>query len=196
MQRGDKRPLSSTPSFFPFRLAPGKFRGFFPKTCLQCSEWLHHPPCVSPLCCSSNNTPGTRSLVVTAPNPSFHSTDFWIKEGRFPHLWIVLCYGAHASFHASFLPPCASKWKHFLIYTDLERFWKRHWRLEHGGDLRYARRRWRMSGYWGKSFYGGIFFSSKINRTPDQILVLVPEKRVSLKAGWISSMTLTDFTGA
>lgn len=104
---------------------------YFPnaETCLQCSERRHHPPSVSPLCHSSNNTPGTRSLAVTAPNPSFHSTDFWIKEGRFPHLWIVLCYGAHASFHASFLVRRASKWEHFLIYTDLEWFWMGHGRL-------------------------------------------------------------------
>lgn len=36
--------------------------------------------------CISDNTPGTRSLAVTAPNPSFLRTDFWIREGRFPHL--------------------------------------------------------------------------------------------------------------
>lgn len=106
MQRRDKRPLPSLPSFFLRLLLEIRLwqDAYFPntETCLQCSESWNHPPSVSPLCHSSNNTPGTRSLTVTAPNPSFHSTDFWIKEGRFPHLWIVLCYGAHASFHASF----------------------------------------------------------------------------------------------
>ncbi len=133
-------PLPSMPSFFLRLLLEIRLwqDAYFPntETCLQCSEPQHHPPSVSPLCHSSNNTPGTRSLAVTAPNPSFHSTDFWIKEGRFSHLWIVLCYGAHASFHASFLLRCASKWEHFLIYTYLERFWMGHGRLEHGWGLR------------------------------------------------------------
>lgn len=101
----------------------------------------HHPPRVSPLCHISNNTPGTTSLAVTGPNPSFHRTDFWIKEGRFPHLWIVSCYGAHASFHASFLLRRARKWEHFFTYTDLERFWMSHlkpihevWSMGEGGE--------------------------------------------------------------
>lgn len=133
MQRRDKRPLSAVPSFFlccSWKFSYGKMLiSQRLNTCLQCSEQQQHPSSVSPVCLSSNNTPGTRSLAVTAPNPSFHSTDFWIKEGRFPHLWIVLCYGAHTSFHASFLLWYVSKWENFLIYTDLDWFWMGHWML-------------------------------------------------------------------